>query len=441
MANTLYIALPSRAVAAEMADWVTLVWPFALANAEGAILQQGKNSLANLKGMASAASQVVLLLAASDVTLMRVQAPPMSLGKLKMALPNLVEEQLLNDPADSVLVCTVPEDGYCIVAAADKKWLQTVFQRVQDLGARKLSAYALSTSIADAGQGVAALLESDAHGMELAMRSANHVGSGIAFKSPRADSNNAEGAGTADTARDVLQFLMLMAGDGAVRLALPGTMMAGFQQVLTAEPALAELAARLQLTASDWAFRIAGLKAGNPLHALDLMAPVALQNQSSFDWLRWKWPLRLAFALLVVWLLGLNLDAWRLKQQADGLRAEMVNIYRQNFPKENTVAYPLIQMQQKIAIAKKLAGQSGASDFLVLAAQFGQIWERTLLSNPSSAAVLSMEYRQQKLLVKVNSMALVPLEPLRAQLREQALALVSAEDGILQIAVKKDEGK
>ncbi|MBX9869331.1 MAG: general secretion pathway protein GspL, partial [Burkholderiaceae bacterium] len=87
MANTLYIALPSRAVANDTPDWVTLVWSFALANTEGKILQQGKNSLANLKSLASSANQVVLLLAASDVTLMTVPAPPMAYSKLKMALP------------------------------------------------------------------------------------------------------------------------------------------------------------------------------------------------------------------------------------------------------------------------------------------------------------------------------------------------------------------
>lgn len=445
MANTLYIALPSRAVANDTADWVTLVWPFALANTEGKILQQGKNSLANLKGLATSANQVVLLLAASDVTLMSVSAPPMAYAKLKMALPNLVEDQLLNDPADSVLVCTPIEDGHCTVAAVDKKWMQVLFQSAQVLGARKLRAYALSCTIQAANQGVAALLEGDAHSLDLTLRSSAKMGSGVSLKPQKsADSGvdiGVQGNHT-ESVQEVLQFLMLMVPEGSIRLALPAAMMPAYQSLLEADQAFSELAARLQLSVSDWSYKIAGLKmADHVTQSLDLMAPVVLQSQSSFDWSRWKWPLRLAVALAAVWLVGLNLDAWHLKQQADGLRTAMVNTYRQNFPKESTVAYPLIQMQQKIGTAKKLAGQSAPGDFLVLAAQFGQSWDRALLASPtaSAAAVMSMEYRNQKLFVKVNSMALVPLEALRVQLRDQSLALLSAEDGVLQLASKKNE--
>jgi general secretion pathway protein L len=445
MANTLYIALPSRAVANDTPDWVTLVWPFALANTEGKILQQGKNSLANLKSLASSANQVVLLLAASDVTLMTVPAPPMAYSKLKMALPNLVEDQLLNDPADSVLVCTTVENGHCSVAAVDKKWMQVLFQSTQVLGVRKLSAYALSCTIQAAEQGVAALLEGDAHSLELTLRSSAKMGSGITLKPQKSSGGGVDAAvdgNNMESVQEVLQFLMLMVPEGSIRLALPAAMMPAYQTLLESDQALFELAARLQLSASDWSYKIAGLKvAGHFTQSLDLMAPVALQSQSSFDWSRWKWSFRLAVALAAVWLLGLNLDALHLKQQADGLRSAMVNTYRQNFPKESTVAYPLIQMQQKIGTAKKLAGQSAPGDFLVLAAQFGQSWERALLANPtaSAAAIVSMEYRNQKLFVKVNSMALVPLEQLRAQLRDQSLALLSAEDGVLQLASKKNE--
>jgi general secretion pathway protein L len=321
--------------------------------------------------------------------------------------------------------------------------MQILFQCAQVLGARKLSAYALSSTIQHAEQGVTALLEGDAHGLELTLRLSAKMGSGITLKPQKSTDSKPDAdvdAQNMGNAQEALQFLMLMVPEGAIRLALPAAMMPIYQKLLESDQAFPELAARLQLSASDWSYKIAGLKTvGHFAHSLDLIAPVALQSQSAFDWSRWKWSFRLAVALAAVWLLGLNLDAWHLKQQADGLRASMVNTYRQNFPKENTVAYPLIQMQQKITVAKKLAGQSGSEDFLVLAAQFGQSWDRALLASQSSAAVVSMEYRNQKLFVKVNSIASVPLEPLRAQLRDQSLALLSSEDGVLQIASKKSE--
>lgn len=454
MANVLYIVVPARTEAQEMPDWPRSAFPYALIGANGAVLQQGKKGLSELKPLASSANQVVLLLAAADVSVMKVPAPPMAYSKLKMALPNLVEEHLLGDAADSVLVSTPVLDGHCVVAAADKQWMQALFQAMQVLGARKLLAYAMSNVLAQAARGASAMLDIVDADM---LASTNNIWRlSLRGAAPLAMGMTGVFSATQDEmAQEVLRTLMLMVPEGEIRLAVPATVSALFKGALGTLDAssasggdsnFAELNQRLQLSSHDWAFRLAGLyeagTGGASLNMpLDLMAPIAMQGQTTIDWSRWKWSIRLAAVLGLVWLFGLNLDAWHLKQQASGLRAGMVNSYRQQFPKENTVAYPLIQMQQKLESAKKLAGQSVPGDFLVMAAQFGPIWERVLFANQSSAAVTGLEYRNRLLMVKVNSMALVPLEALRTQLREQSLTLLSADDGVLQIGVRKEEGK
>ena len=70
----------------------------------GVIEQQGEGPLRNLGDLVGASRRVVLLLAGADVTLLSVQAPPLSGARLKAALPGLVEEHILGDPADCVLV-------------------------------------------------------------------------------------------------------------------------------------------------------------------------------------------------------------------------------------------------------------------------------------------------------------------------------------------------
>ena len=103
--NTLYIRLPSKAAAENAPDWLAMPCPFALGTHgklpnSVTIGRQGVAALQELSGTIGAAQRVVLLLAASDVSLLQVQIPPLSAARLKAALPNLVEDQLIGDPAD-----------------------------------------------------------------------------------------------------------------------------------------------------------------------------------------------------------------------------------------------------------------------------------------------------------------------------------------------------
>ena len=68
---------------------------FALMQENSSQLRKGELPLSELTGLVTEATQVVLLLAASDVVLLRMTTPPMSTAKLKAALPAHVEDRLL----------------------------------------------------------------------------------------------------------------------------------------------------------------------------------------------------------------------------------------------------------------------------------------------------------------------------------------------------------
>src|SRR5690606_20109828 len=84
--------------------------------------------------------QVVLLLSASDVSLLRLQVPPLPPGKLKAALPSLVEEQLISDPAECVIVAGPADEGMRTIAVVQRAWLDILVRTFTAFGAKKLTA-------------------------------------------------------------------------------------------------------------------------------------------------------------------------------------------------------------------------------------------------------------------------------------------------------------
>ena len=117
--TTLYIRHPARA------EGEGALCRFAVVLDGGAIAQQGEGLLRNLGDVVAASRRVVLLLAGADVSLLPVQAPPLTGARLRAALPALVEEHILGDPLDCVLVAgpALP-DGRRPVGGVHRDWLE-----------------------------------------------------------------------------------------------------------------------------------------------------------------------------------------------------------------------------------------------------------------------------------------------------------------------------
>lgn len=433
MASTLYILLPSKAVAHSSPDWGRHARPFALVSDEGNILQHGRQAIADLKGLAASARQVSLLLAASDVSLMSVKVPPMSAAKLKLALPNLLEDQLLGDPAELILLSNPVQNGMCTIAAVDKSWMESLHEEMQILGPKKLTAYALSMSMRAEPDATFVIVDLDEHVIELAVHCANQNGVGLTLE-------RGAQANLQDVASQIIQTISVFATDARLRLAVSAEYLAAFQQAAQPAETLADTqngVAEYHFQALDWNARIAGLSPS----AIDLMSSVSHANQTSFDWTRWRWPLGLAAAAVLVNLAALNFQWLSMQREARALSDSLTQSYRASFPNESVILDPLAQMQQKINLGRKIAGLSTPDDFLVLAAQFGQVWDTVTAGKPSGPAVLSMEYREHSLFVKIKSSGQLPMEQFKIALQEYALVLVSSNDGVLQVRPGRGENK
>ncbi len=366
--STLFIRHPARA------DGEGALAQFALVADGGNLVQQGEGALRSLGDLMASARRVVLVLAAPDVTLLHVKVPPLSAARLKTALPNLVEEQVLGDPADCVLVAApvASADGMHTVAVTQKAFLEPLVKAVLGFGAHAVSAVPAQLCLPLQPGSVSAAISDGL----ITLRHAQYAGLGLAL----------------DAAPDVaLHTVRALAGDSPLQLYVAPARVAEFQ-------ALASDGVTVE--ADGWAHWIAGSKTST----LDLVPGLGSAGTRARDWNKWRWPLRIAALAIIINIIGLNVEWLRLKREADALRQGMTQTFRAAYPKETVIQDPAAQMKRNIAAAKAAGGQVGPDDFLYLAAALGEA-TRTLAPAPVIAAI---EFREHALTVKIKPDTLAP---------------------------------
>jgi general secretion pathway protein L len=404
--STLYIRLASKAVADSTPQWLALACPFALVSHSGAIEREGVAPLSDLSGTIARIQRVVLLLAGGDVSVLRVQTPPLSAARLKAALPNLVEEQLLCDPADCVIVAGGLADGLRTIAVVQRAWLDQLAKTFISFGARHIAALPAQLCLSSQpGMATAAIYQRDAN-IDLTLRLSEQDGIGLAIS---------VGPGVT-AAHEVIQTLSAVVPAAPVTVFVPQENMQAYQEAAADILALKE---RINISADNWTRWIAGARGA----ALDLMAGLGAGASPKLDWRPWRWPLALAAAVLLINIGALNIDWWRMKSEADSLRSAMIHIYKSAYPNETVIIDPIAQMQQKITAAKRDSGQAVADDFTAITAAFGEAWAgvKATLAKPPSIATL--EYRERGLLVRFKSDGEAPTRQMKAALAERGLSL------------------
>ncbi len=396
--TTLYIRLPARA------DSEGTLAAYAEVADGGAISQSGEGALKSLGDLVAASRQVVLLLAAADVTLLHVKIPPLSGARLKAALPNLVEEHVLGDPAECVLVAALADspDGSRTVAVAQRGWLETLVKALLAQGARKVMALPAQLCLPLQPGSASAAID----GAGITLRQGVAQGLGLAL------------AGDAATA---LQTVSVLAGDVPLTLYVPAAAIGEYRALV------AEAGPAITLEEEHWAHWIAGSKSTS----FDLVPGLGAAGAKARDWQRWRWPIRLALAAVVVNLIGLNVEWLRLKREADATRQAMIQTFKAAYPKE-TVLEPEAQMRRNIALAKASRGQMNPDEFTYLAAALGEA-ARGL---PRPPAIASLTYGERALTVKLKPDSIDPamVAPLQAALSARRIDLQDAGGGTWKLS-------
>lgn len=409
--STLYIRLVSKAAANSTPQWLALACPFALVSHSGAIEREGVAPLSDLSGTIARIQRVVLLLAGGDVSVLRVQTPPLSAARLKAALPNLVEEQLLCDPADCVIVAGGLAGGLRTIAVVQRAWLDQLARTFISFGARHIAALPAQLCLSgQPGMVTAAIYQRDTN-IDLTLRLAEQDGIGLAI--------NVEPDVTA--AHEVIRTLSAVLPAAPFTVFVPQENVHAYQQAAADIPALKE---RISISADNWTRWIAGARGA----ALDLMAGLGAQASPRLDWRPWRWPLALAAAVLLVNVGALNFDWWRMKNEANSLRSAMIQVYKSAYPKETVIIDPIAQMQQKIAAARRSSGQAAADDFTTITAAFGEAWASVTATLPAPPSIAALEYRDRSLYVRMKRDTDAPTLQMKAALAKRYLSLELAPE-------------
>ena len=445
--STLYIRLPSKAAADSAPHWLALLCPFALvgqgnASHGNAIERQGFATLSDLSHTIAKAQRVVLLLAASDVALRHLQVPPLSAARLKTALPNLVEDQLINDPSDSVVVAgslANTSGGLRTIAVVQRAWLSIVSKALLAFGARQITALpaqlCLSFSADQPGSVSAAINEWESKdqpaAIDLTLRLSEQDGIGLAIMpvlsqphistgSVSGAQNVSEGERHESTASVVIQALCVVVPAATIQLYVPQSAVPAYQEAAAQNNSA--INKRINVFSDNWSHWITGAN----VTTLDLMVGLGAATGTKLDWRPWRWPLVLAAAVLIVNATALNIDWWRMKSEANSLRTAMVQIYKTAYPKESVIIDPIAQMQQKIAAAKHTAGLSNGDDFTAITAAFGEAWSGFGAGN--AAAIAGIEYRERSLYVRLKAGTEAQTQQMKTALAQRELQLELAPE-------------
>ena len=394
--STLIVLLPPRDPAVRSEEWHLPELPFLLLDKRNVTQRAGRAAL----GLLPRASATVLIVAARDLLLTAALMPPLKGPRLRQALPNVVEDQLIQDPQ----TCHIAVDpvalasGRRVLAVIDRGWFRFVLEAFANAGHRNVKAVPamrclpLHESDADTpnpfvagvlGEVIAtapALLGGEA--LTPAMSAAPRVEIAIAR-----GEHAALGEGLAIPADAVTSTLTALAG------AQPMTLYA-LRDVPGAEPRLASISTRAVIPGAE------------PL-TFETLARNALANRfdlCQFEFAAQPWrldratmrrlkvPVALLAGALVVSMIGINIQWIQLARQRDAINAQMTELLLNTFPKTTVVLDAPDQMSRQLDRLRLASGQLSPSDFLSIADAFA----RALGPIPVNG-IAALDYRDRKL--------------------------------------------
>ena len=383
----------------------------------GAEATSGETALALLPK----AAQIDLVFDPADVFVTAIEPPKLSEGKLRLALPNLLEERLLADAADCHFAFIVPRGGTGTttiatmpkmpVAVIDRGVLTHALDACSEAGYRVRAAYSEIYTVPAPSAGVLSVRVD--RGRAVA-RSATHDGFSFVL---------ADGEVPAALALAVRQLgvkRIQAFGREAGRLtSLSGPL--GVQ--INVASGLVDLpSTESAVNLLQGSFAQGGMLGG----FMPLAGRASALRSASL-----KVPLAWAAIAALVAIGGMNAYWFKLESETSGIKQQMENAFRTSFPETTAVVDPVLQTKRQLNDLRARAGQPSANDFSVLNARTAQ-----LLTAAPLGSVGAIEYRDGALKVKFKGgMADNPAfqNTLRSVGVQQGLAVRFEPDGSARI--------
>lgn len=349
---------------------------------------------------------VRLVLDPRDTTLLSLPLPELARARLLRALPNIVEDSLLQDPTTCAFALGPRTDeGARLVAVTDRAWLAFVIGAFERRGVRVEAVWPGQLVVPWGPGQTAVLCVNDAIAVRTGLYRAVGWGASAdpdfrtealagALQVALADAKSQpptppgveldERSAFSDDDAVVPATVFVDAASRAVEVYVDGD---GWRQ-----PAIRALD-RLERSPR---FRALPRPRTAPIDLLEAQAGSRWRRWAAeIDWRAWRWPAALAGAIVVAALIGMNLQWASLTRERAALLADMEQRFRQTFPSAQVVVDPALQMERQVASLRSRAGQPGPEDFLPMMARLSQA-----LAARGTDALASVEYREGRLRVR-----------------------------------------
>lgn len=407
--STLIVLMPPRDPAVHSQEWQLPELPFVLLDKAGQTQRAGRAAL----GLLPKASATVLLIAARDLLMVAAAVPPLKGPRLRQALPNVVEDHLIQDPQTCHLALDPARlpDGKQTVAAIDRGWFRFLVEGFTGSGHRNLRAVPVARCLpvvqGEVGTG-AATAAAVAQTAQAGATAADPHASESTAPAEAADNASipvtacvfgpvmstapallpdvaASVASTAASAPGALLELTIARGPSAEGFAVPAASLAATVEALAGDASVARYVLTGVLgepaSAAEKAALAATLPGARPLgfEALAKRALACKFDLCQFEFAVQPWrldratlrrlrvPIALVAASLVVAIVGANVQWLMLARQRDAINTQMTELLLNAFPKTTVVLDPAGQMSRQLSQLRVAAGEPSPDDFLVLA--------------------------------------------------------------------------
>jgi general secretion pathway protein L len=351
----------------------------------------------------------------SDVFAAAVSAPRLSEAKMRLALPNLLEDRLLADPTQCHIAFLPFDRGAdkaagaspaLPVAAIDRGLLTRLLDALASAGERPRAAYSGVYVVPPPSADALAVFAARGR---LLVRTGAHDGVACDLD----EGNEPPSA-----------LLLALRGRDCKRIRAFGPQAQRLVNMADALGVPVDLADRpLDANASEGAINLLqGAFARGGMLGDASRRRLTLQNL--------KAPLIWGGLAAAVFLAGMNGYWLKLQSEAGELRSRMTTAFRGAFAEAEMVD-PIVQTQRELVRLRARAGQSSAADFTALNAQVAQ-----LLASAPVGIVAGIEYRDANLQLKFKSPPDAQLQnQLRGQAVQQGLQLSFDADGTARLSV------
>ncbi|WJF90311.1 type II secretion system protein GspL [Paraburkholderia bonniea] len=414
--STLIVLLPPRDPAVPSQEWQLPDLPFLLLDKAGRTQRAGRSSLALLPR----ASTTILMIAARDLLMLAATVPPLKGPRLRQALPNIVEDQLIQDP-QTCHIALDPEPlggGRKLLAVIDRGWFRFICESFAAAGQRNLRAVPVmrclpqATAVLAEAQALAAQAEAANAALAAAKVDAEvnvetnanadadpaatssalpavapatpMVAAVLGMVVPTAPALLGEAVPEASVPCVELALVRGLYGEG---LALPAAAVAPTLRTLAGEAPvklyrLSDMPGETQRASSTARPTVAALFPGAQPLTFETLARRACDCrfdlcQFEFSVQPWRLdrallrrlrvPVMLAVASVVIALIGANVQWLMLARQRDAIHAQMTELLFNAFPKTTVVLDAPDQMSRQLQQLRVAAGELSPDDFLSLA--------------------------------------------------------------------------